>query len=99
MVVHCKKSPYDVYIGRPKYGQHWGFGNPFEIGVYGDRETVVNMYERWLVDGTNYNEKEATEERRKWILENLKELKGKTLGCFCSPLACHGDVLTKLANE
>jgi len=29
LVVHCKKSPYDVYIGRPS---KWG--NPFEIGLH-----------------------------------------------------------------
>ena len=27
------------------------------------------------------------------------ELKGKTLGCFCKPKSCHGDVLVELANE
>ncbi|MFM7243676.1 MAG: DUF4326 domain-containing protein, partial [Planctomycetaceae bacterium] len=31
-VVHCKRSAYDVYIGRPS---KWG--NPFEIGRDGDR--------------------------------------------------------------
>jgi hypothetical protein len=27
------------------------------------------------------------------------ELKGKTLGCFCKPLACHGDVLAYIADS
>ena len=26
------------------------------------------------------------------------ELKGKTLGCWCKPLACHGDVLAEIAD-
>ncbi len=42
-VVHCKKSPYDVYIGRPNptipkhktYNFKWG--NPFKIGPDSDR--------------------------------------------------------------
>lgn len=43
MVVHCKKSPYDVYIGRPS---KWG--NPFAIGRDGSREEVIVKYRGWL---------------------------------------------------
>jgi hypothetical protein len=28
----------------------------------------------------------------------LDELRGKDLACWCTPLACHGDVLLRLAN-
>ena len=31
--------------------------------------------------------------------EQLLELKGKNLGCWCKPNACHGDILIKLINE
>ena len=27
------------------------------------------------------------------------ELRGKVLGCWCSPKACHGDVLAEIANS
>lgn len=43
LVVHCKKSRYDVYIGRPS---KWG--NPFVIGRDGSRSTVISKYEAWL---------------------------------------------------
>ncbi len=43
-VVHCKRSPYDVYIGRPG-----PFGNPFEIGKDGTREEVVEKYAEWVL--------------------------------------------------
>lgn len=33
------------------------------------------------------------------LLKDLHELKGKTLGCFCKPLSCHGDILVRLADE
>jgi hypothetical protein len=34
------------------------------------------------------------------MIEKAKrELKGKVLGCWCSPKACHGDILAKIANE
>lgn len=42
-VVHCKKEPYDVYIGRPS---KWG--NPFTIGKHGTRAEVVTKYEEWI---------------------------------------------------
>lgn len=39
-IVHCKKEPYDVYIGRPS---KWG--NPYVIGKDGTREEVIKKYE------------------------------------------------------
>lgn len=80
-VVHCKKSPYDVYIGRPS---KWG--NPFEIGVDGTREEVIRKYEEWI-------------KTQPELINSLHEIQGKTLGCWCSPKKCHGDVLYKLANH
>ena len=44
-VVHCKKEPYDVYIGRPS---KWG--NPFIIGKDGTREEVIDKYEAYIMD-------------------------------------------------
>jgi hypothetical protein len=35
----------------------------------------------------------------KYLLHDLHELKGKILGCWCSPKSCHGDVLSELANN
>jgi hypothetical protein len=80
-VVHCKKSSYDVYIGRPSI-----WGNPFEISKDGSRNQVIEKYEDYLL-----NSKE--------LLVQLPTLAGKILGCWCSPLACHGDVLVKYANQ
>ena len=69
-----------AYIGR---GSKWG--NPFRIGVDGDRAAVIAKYERWLRD-------------RHLLLRALDELRGRDLVCFCAPLACHGDLLLCLAN-
>ena len=33
------------------------------------------------------------------LLARLGELRGKALGCWCAPLACHGDVLAGAAAE
>lgn len=43
-VVHCKKSTYDVYIGRPSI-----WGNPFVIGKDGTRDQVIDKYEQYLL--------------------------------------------------
>jgi len=82
MVVHCKKSKYDVYIGRPS---KWG--NPFNIGEDGTRDEVCDKFEEWFL-----KQPELVEECK-------KELRGKTLGCWCAPLRCHGDFLSKIAND
>ena len=42
-VVHCKRSKYDVYVGRPSK-----FGNPFSIGKDGTREDVIKKYREWI---------------------------------------------------
>lgn len=80
-VVHCKKSSYDVYIGRPS---KWG--NPFTIGKDGDRNEVIKKYARWL-------------SKQPDLLAALPELRGKILGCWCYPKACHGDILHKLQED
>jgi hypothetical protein len=79
-VVHCKKSNFDLYIGRPS---KWG--NPFEIGKDGTRAEVIEKYREYVLSTPH-------------LFDSLHELKGLTLGCWCSPLPCHGDVLVDLYN-
>lgn len=62
------------------------WGNPFTIGKDGTRKEVIEKYRQWIK-----NQPE--------LLKSLPELKGKTLGCWCKPLACHCDVLAELANS
>lgn len=81
LVVHCKKAPFDIYIGRPSL-----WGNPFTIGRDGDRAEVIRKYEAWI-------------RAQPQLLAQVHTLRGKVLGCWCSPQACHGDVLARLARE
>jgi hypothetical protein len=99
LVVHCQRAPYDVYVGR---GNGSIFGNPFThkegtqaAVVVGSRAEAIQAFRNWLV-GAAYQEIEP--ERRQAILDAIPTLKGKVLGCWCAPLACHGDVLAELAN-
>lgn len=101
-VVHCKRERYDVYIGR-KANARYSFGNPFTHLDYGlgalrvkTRQESIDRFGTWLAGTTDTD---VLQERRQWILDHLHELKDKVLGCYCAPLACHGDVLVKLANS
>lgn len=87
-VVHCKKEPFDVYIGRPS---KWG--NPFShlngtLATFkvATRDEAVEAYRNWVVTQPE-------------LMNSLPELKGKTLACWCKPQSCHGDVLLELANK
>ena len=63
------------------------WGNPFPIPPW-TREESLEKYEEWI-------------QTQDWLLKDIvKELKGKTLGCWCKPkYACHGDVLAYLADN
>jgi len=61
------------------------WGNPFVIGKNGDRDTVIAKYRKYILSQPS-------------LMAALPELKGKVLGCWCHPKACHGDVLAELAN-
>ena len=63
------------------------WGNPFVIGDDGDRDEVIAKY------GDHYLPHKTR------LQERLPELAGSALGCWCSPEACHGDVLKKLAEQ
>ena len=91
-VVHCRKEPYDVYIGRSSDPILGKWGNPFshkdgtlaEFKVK-DRKEAIEKYEQYLLGN-------------KELMNSIHELRGKVLGCWCRPLSCHGDILKKYAD-
>ena len=60
-VVHCKRAPHDVYIGRPS---KWG--NPFTIGRDGTREEVIDKYRDYILQ--NFDLYDALPELRGKVL-------------------------------
>lgn len=78
-----------VHCKRDKYDVYIGrpskWGNPFEIGKDGTREDVVNKYRAWIVSQPE-------------LMASLHELKDKTIACWCSPHACHGNVIAELLD-
>lgn len=60
------------------------FGNPFIIGRDGTREEVIAKYKHWFWNRI----------KEDWNFEReVISLWGYKLGCWCKPLACHGDVI------
>ena len=71
-----------IAIGR---GTVWG--NPFIIGLDGDREKVISKF--------YYYAKWRLEREPKW----LEPLRGKDLACYCAPNPCHGNAIIRLLDE
>ena len=65
-------------------GRGGKWGNPFPEKQYGRYGCIVE-YEKYL--------------KKSPLINDLAELKGKTLGCYCAPKACHGHVLADLVNK
>ena len=86
-VVHCRKEPYDIYIGR-KNGDlpQSKWANPFVVGKDCKRGECIDMYREWIMTQPQ-------------LLADLHELEGKVLGCWCKPKNCHGDVLLDLLKK
>merc|ERR1719210_897323 len=95
LVKNSRTDKYQIYIGRPqgkskpKSGHpKVGWGNPFRMGS-SSRGAVIREYTEWIMKP----------EQAALRAEARTLLKGKTLGCFCKPLPCHGDVLAVVANS
>jgi hypothetical protein len=79
-----------VFINGKRFPAHDSmWANPYKINADNDRETVIELYEKYLRNLLK-NEK---------ILKKFLKLKGKTLGCWCKPEACHGDIILKLLKK
>jgi len=108
VVVHLKRKDgavvqdCDVYIGRACNMGGWRlpksvWANPFPAGKKFSREDAVRLYRQHIFG-------EFLKDPTTWC-ERLKGLLGDPprtpplprapprLGCWCAPLACHGDVL------
>jgi hypothetical protein len=82
LIAWAKAEGLYVRIARPSI-----WGNLYKIGEHGTREEVIEKYWTWLW---------LPKQQR--LRERLPELRGKVLGCWCYPEACHGNVLIEAAN-
>jgi hypothetical protein len=88
--VNIRSSAYEVYIGRRGKGQDGYFGNPFHLKSSEQRGATIERYKKYF-----YSRLETDSEFKR----RVHELKGKTLGCFCKPYPCHGDVIAEYLNN
>ena len=87
-VVNVRDGGDFVYIGRamPVYGLPQSpWANPYKLGPGIGRAEVIAKYRTYILG-------------RPDLLARLPELRGKTLGCWCYPYECHGDILAELAD-
>jgi hypothetical protein len=89
-LVNINKDDYDVLITRTT---KWG--NPYShregtnaLYIVSSRNEAIECYKEYITIGEG-----------KHLLNDLDELKGKTLGCVCLPKKCHGEVLLELIND
>jgi hypothetical protein len=100
-IVDVQEQNCDVFIGRKK-NKKYHFGNPFShipnanAIIMNSREDSVAAFALWI---TGYGYTDIEQDRRKWILDNLQSLEEQSLGCFCAPLLCHGEVLKDIVEE
>jgi len=85
------QDPSHIYIGRDMsfyvdgaYKSKWH--NPYKVSK--DSNGLDNSLERY-----------EAHIRSSGLISDILELQGKTLGCWCKPKRCHGDVLLKLLDE
>ena len=91
-VVNIRRHPneFDVYVGRTGLGLTREFGNPFKLYKHGTRDEVIDKFKKYF-----YKKLGNDKEFKKKVLE----LKGRRLGCFCSPRRCHADVIANYLNS
>ena len=94
-VVHVRKEPYDLYIGRPYRDLIGSFSNPFKIDADNDRPRVIAKFTDYLL-------------KQPVMIAEMVKLKHKTsqvdggpyrLACWCAPELCHGDVICWLLDN
>lgn len=78
---------FDVYIGRhPRQWEFEVFSCPENIRAKQiGREEMLRRYREYVAANPD-------------IVLACAEIKGLTLGCYCKPEPCHGDILAEIAD-
>lgn len=85
--------------------------NSFHIGKDGDREMVIKKYRDWLwtqmqegligryrIKAGLHGESNAAFSELMMLAKRVMRGENLELACYCSPLACHGDVIIRAIN-
>lgn len=88
--VNQQRRNYTYYIGRLWAGLPESiFHNPFHIGKDGIREEVLAKFAAYWYAPEQWALRQAA-----WGVLDEDEI----LGCWCKPLACHGDIIAGYLN-
>jgi hypothetical protein len=84
-----------ITAGDVRIDRQTRWGNRYVIGRDGTREEVIAKCE------AAFRRQLAAEAEvgLTRLRDDLRGLRGKRLFCWCAPLACHGHVLARLAEE
>lgn len=97
-VVNLHRSPYDVYIGRAGHGLDGYFGNPYVVGEECGRCGKLHAYPAETLPC--FREYFAARVLRDGEFRaRVEGLRSQTLGCFCKPKPCHGDVIVEYLHD
>ena len=107
MIVHIRKDPYDIYIGRAGCGQDGYFGNPVIKGIvcpickeiHHTPKSTLPCFKMYFLNRVETDP-----------LFRLKALglRGMRLGCFCAPKGgfkpdalhiCHGQIIMEWVDQ
>ena len=97
-IVNLRVEPFDVYIGRMGRGEDGYFGNPYRVRdtcmrckqFHPDAASTIPCFRSYFEERLTYEPE---------FRERVHALLGKTLGCFCKPGPCHGDVLVEYLEQ
>lgn len=78
---------FKVYVGRPS-----SLGNPYQIGLDGDRQECIAKYTLWLDDQLTDPMSPASRKLAQ-LLRLVKRNGSLVLLCWCHPEPCHADVI------
>ena len=72
-------------------------GNPFKIGVDGDRDEVIEKF-RIMLWALIQDQEDGVIETLNHIIELEKKYGNVGLLCWCKPKRCHGDIILSCVN-
>jgi len=92
--INPQSAPPDlIYIGRRSGNWRQSpLANPFKLTPDDIREDVIDRYRQYLWQRVKRNEPAITSELTR-IASMVQRGEAVMLGCWCSPLICHGDVV------
>lgn len=88
--------PFEIRIGRVRRDRGFNvarpsvLGNPFKLGVDGDRDTVIGKYRAWFEVAVREDPRVRSAVER---LEAAAREGDVTLLCHCAPERCHAEVI------